>query len=247
MKVLIIEDEALSRQELILQLKRFPSFEVVQSLDSVEDSVAYLRENQCELDLIFMDIELADGACFEIFESVDVQTPIIFLTAYNQFALEAFKVNSIDYLLKPLNPRELKRAIAKFERLVPSETANDLILADSFQPSAHQRILIQLGDTYQSIDFEDIWLLKSEDKYVTIHTHSHKKYLTSKSLNQLESELPTKSFFRINRQFIIHIHGIAKVSKYLNNRLIITATFQFDEKLIVSRNRVNACLLWMGK
>ncbi|OIQ18716.1 MAG: hypothetical protein BM557_07290 [Flavobacterium sp. MedPE-SWcel] len=247
MRVLIIEDEELSQQELIFQLEKYPNYKVIQCVDSIEDSLEYLQSNQSIIDLIFMDIALADGTCFEIFKSIEVEKPIIFLTAYNQYALQAFKVNSIDYLLKPLNPVELNQTLIKFEKLNSREVFNYKRLIETFTKESNQRILAQVGDTFQPINFRDILLLKSEDKYVTIHTNSNKEYLINKTLNKLELELSQKYFFRVNRQFIININAIDKISKYLNNRLVISLIFRFDDTIIVSRNRVNSFLLWMGK
>ena len=246
MQVLIIEDEELSQQELILQLKDYPEFNVVKCLESVEDSISYLQKKQSSTDLIFMDIELADGSCFEIFKSIEIEVPVIFLTAYNQYAVQAFKVNSIDYLLKPLNPIELKHAIQQFNKLKKVKSSHYQPLVETLSKN-HKRILVQIGDAFHSIDFNEIMVLKSEDKYVNIYTNKGKKHLTNKTLNQLEAELPKDDFFRINRQFIVHIKAIKKVEKYLNNRLIIEVTFKSNEEIVVSRNRVNDFLSWMGK
>lgn len=251
MKVLIIEDEKLLQEELIYQLKRFDEFEVVHCTDSVESSVSWLAENANSIDLIFMDIELADGVCFEIFETIEIDIPIIFLTAYSEYALKAFKVNSIDYLLKPIDPNELEFALEKYKKIEQEKKSFDISILREFYPETKQteinRLLVQVGDTYRYLEILDIAYFVAEDKYAFAITFENKRHLIEETLNKLEEILPEDKFYRVTRKFIVNINSVAKAGKYFNSRLKLYIKPSPPSDIIISRAKVQEFLRWMGR
>lgn len=252
MKVAIVEDEKLLQKELMKQLQAYDDIEVVTCIQTVEEGIHWLRDHASSIDLIFMDIELADGVCFEIFEAIDLTTPIIFLTAYSEYAIRAFKVNSIDYLLKPINPTELEFALTKFSNAQTSEPKEyvDLsTLKEFYSKSAENqktRFLVQSGDTYTYVSINEIAYFISEDKYSIIVTFDGHRYILDESLSHLEGSLPTRSFYRPARNIIVHINAIEKASKYFNSRLKLYLRPKPDFDIIVSRIKVKDFLNWMG-
>lgn len=251
MRTLIIEDEKLLQEELIKQLKNFDNVEVIQCLESVEASIDWLTKNVNTIDLIFMDIELSDGVCFEIFETIDISTPIIFLTAYSEYALQAFKVNSIDYLLKPIDYHDLEFALQKYNKTVSTTNTFDLSLLRELYPENNSkeinRILIQVGDTYHYIEVSKIAYLISEEKYSFAVTFENKKHLIEEPLNKLEEMLSADTFFRVTRKFIVNINSIKKARKYFNSRLKLELKPASPSEIIISRAKVQEFLLWMGR
>ena len=252
MKVLIVEDEILLQKELKQQLKTYDNIEVIQCIQTVEEGVKWLGKHAIQIDLIFMDIELADGVCFEIFEAIDINTPIIFLTAYSEYAIRAFKVNSIDYLLKPIDPQELKNALIKFEARQNEalKASIDLsTLKDFYSKSTDQkktRFLVQSGDHYKYITINEIAYFHSEDKYTIIVTFDRHRYLLDESLQQLEASLSSDIFYRPTRNIIVHIKAIQKAAKYFNSRLKLYLNPEPDFDIIVSRVKAREFLNWMG-
>lgn len=252
MRVIIIEDEKLLQKELIKQLETYQEIEVVKCIQTVEEGISWLSENATSIDLIFMDIELADGVCFEIFEALKLNTPVIFLTAYSEYAIRAFKVNSIDYLLKPINPEELKHALTKFKDRKADETKEYLdvsMLKDFYSKSEESRktrFLVKSGDTYKYISVSEIAYFLSEDKYSVIVSHEGQRYIIDESLSELEEHLLSRSFYRPARNIIVHINAIEKASKYFNSRLKIHLKPKADVDIIVSRVKVKDFLKWMG-
>ncbi len=252
MKVVIVEDEKLLQKELKQELQAYDDIEVVKFIQTVEEGVEWLQDHASSIDLIFMDIELADGVCFEIFEAIDLSTPIIFLTAYNQYAIRAFKVNSIDYLLKPINPDELEVALTKFRDRQAKESKEyvDLSTLKEFYSKSDgnkkTRLLVQSGDTYKFLAIDKIAYFHSEDKYSVIVTFDGKRYIIDDSLNYLEATLPVSSFYRPARNIIVHINAIEKASKYFNSRLKLHLRPKPDFDVIVSRVKIKDFLNWMG-
>lgn len=248
MNIAIIEDEKLLQEELIFQLNKIEKVEVIKCITTVYDSIRWLTSHANEIDLIFMDIELADGVCFEIFESITIDTPIIFLTAYSEYAIQAFKVNSIDYLLKPVNPEDLVFALQKFKSLTSPKNNIDLSIIKDFYTKSEKitRVLIQSGDNFRYIDHIEIAYFIAEDKYTTVVSFDNKKHLINESLNKLEEGLPTHIFHRPSRKFIININAIVKASKYANSRMKIFLEPSPQKELIISRNKVKEFLKWMG-
>ncbi|WP_291529941.1 LytR/AlgR family response regulator transcription factor [Bacteroides sp. UBA939] len=251
MKVLIIEDERPASQKLKRLLKETdPGIEVVDILGSVEQSVNWFLENRSP-ELIFMDIQLEDGLCFEIFEKIRIKTPIIFTTAYDRYALNAFKVNCIDYLLKPVNPYELRNAIDKFDAI--HRTIQDY---SKYESVIHQlparnkeRFLIKIGEHYKSVPTSDISCFYSLERSVFLFTNTGKSYPVDYSLDRIEQLVDSKLFFRVNRNFIVNYYAIQDMIAYSSNRIkIILANWREKEEIIVSRERVSDFLkVWMDR
>jgi DNA-binding LytR/AlgR family response regulator len=252
MNILIIEDElpAFKRiSKLILEIDS--QIQIVGHADSITSAVSLFNQWP-NIDLALMDIELADGQSFEIFNQVTVKCPVIFTTAYDEFALKAFKVNSIDYLLKPIDPNELKIAIEKFKRIHSKpEQINLNQLLQAFQSTNSQnykqRFLVKLGQKLISIAATDIAYFHAQEKVVYLVSKDQKKYIVDYKLDELEAQLNDHDFFRITRSFIIHIQSIVKVHKYFNSRLLVEVKPAVEEQLLVSRIKVDAFLNWLDK
>lgn len=249
MRVLIIEDEKPASQKLIRLLKDLsPEIEVIDVLKSVEQSINWFLENP-KPDLIFMDIQLEDGICFEIFENNKIQTPIIFTTAYDEYSLKAFKVNSIDYLLKPIDSYELKNAINKFNVLHNQIDYTKLeSIVKQLQPSTKERFLIKVGEHYKSIQTSKINCFYIKERCNFIHVEMGKNYPIDYSLDKIEQLIDSKSFFRISRNFIINFLAIQDIIAYSSNRLkIILKDWTEKDDIIVSRERVADFKEWMDR
>ena len=250
MKVLIVEDERPASRKLIRLLKDVDQeIEVVDVLVSVEQSVNWFSENQSP-ELIFMDIQLEDGLCFEIFEKVRIKAPVIFTTAYDEYALKAFKVNSIDYLLKPVNPDELKNAIDKFNTV--HKTKQDFSKYESvIRQLPHQtkeRFLIKIGEHYKSVPTSDIFGFYILERSVFLFSNSGKSYPVDYSLDKVEQLVDLRLFFRVNRNFIINFYAIQDMIAYSSNRIkIILTNWHEKEEIIVSRERASDFKTWMNR
>lgn len=248
MNVLIIEDEPLAQEELErLIRKNFPDFRVLDKIDSVEASIAWLQKEHC--DLIFMDIELTDGKSFDIFKKVDVKTPIIFTTAYDEYAIQAFQVNSVGYLLKPIDENELKKAVDKLSYSsfapYPEHSLNQLL--NQLAPGKfRERFVAKIGDRYQHININDVAYFYSEDKTTFIRTKGGKQYIIDDTLDKIERDLNPSDYFRLARNIIASIDSVNDVSKYFNSRLSIKLKPEFHEQVLVSRVRVPDFLRWLG-
>ena len=255
MRVLIIEDEKPAADKLALLLKRYdPDIEILQRLESVADSIEWLGQNTQAIDLIFMDIRLTDGISFEIFRQVRINKPVIFTTAYNEYALEAFRVNSIDYLLKPVSYDDLLRSMNKLsilrenlisgsQRLELEEMAKVL---DQYQRNFKQRFMVRVGDHIRSIPVEQITMFYADGRVVYILTTQGREYIVDFKMEELEEVLDPELFFRINRTFTIRIDGIKDVIIHSNSRLKVILHQTFDKELIVSRDKVNLFKTWFG-
>ncbi len=251
MKVLIVEDELPAAKQLTKLIQAFrPTAQILEVLDSVEAAVDWFSKHPMP-ELVFMDIQLADGLSFDIFASVEIRTPVIFTTAFDQYTLKAFKVNSVDYLLKPIEPEELQAAIVKFEErfIRPPSFDHPLLqqLLRSFQqPVFKTRFLIKLGQQLSFIETSEIRYFFSSESLVYIKTQHNKKHLIDQPLDQLQHELDPKQFFRINRKAILCIQSIDKIHPYFNSRLKITVRPAADFDLIVSRDRVASFKNWLN-
>jgi len=250
MKVLIIEDELPAAKQLqrLIQQHR-PQTEVLAVLDSVETAVEWLNTYP-NPQLIFMDIQLADGLSFEIFKHVRINVPVIFTTAFDQYTLKAFKVNSVDYLLKPIDPEELQAAIGKFEQhYLQPQTHHPQIfeqmMRSVYQPTYKLRFLIKIGQQLSFIPTSQVHYFYSQDSLVYLKTQEDKKHLIDQTLDQLQQEVDPKSFFRINRKAIIRIEAISKIHPYFNSRLKLLVQPKAEFDLIVSRDRVNNFKQWL--
>ncbi|MCC8113339.1 MAG: LytTR family DNA-binding domain-containing protein [Bacteroidales bacterium] len=240
MRIAIFEDEAISREQLKRSLQRLrPDCEVDFESDSLADAIEYFN-NSPTIDLAFMDIELADGNCFDIFDRTNVNVPIIFTTAYSEFALQAFKTDSVDYLLKPIADADLLMALNKFQ-LRQRQVA---VTA----PMMPKRLLCNSGDNYFSIPAEQIAWLQSEDKYVVAITNDGDRRLAvSNNLSAISKQLVDNDFFQLSRNYTVAIRAIAKVSKYFRGRLSVTLRAgSVSERVTVSALRREQFLRWYG-
>jgi len=249
MKTIIIEDEARAANKLekmILEID--PSFTIVAKLESVEESIAFLNKNK-DIDLIFSDIQLGDGLSFEIYEKVTIHCPIVFTTAYDNYAIKAFKTNGIDYLLKPVNKEELQTAIQKAVEQKPKTSLEDLmLLAKQFQSQNEnykERFMVKIGDKINSITSQEILIFYSLEKSTFILTKDGKKYIVDYSLEYLENILNPKMFYRISRKYFVSIDACRNIVSYTNSRLIIKIEALKDENIIVSRERVQDFKKWL--
>lgn len=250
MKAIIIEDEKLSAEHLETLLKKIdPKMEIIARFDSVKKSIEEFNKG-LSADLLFVDIHLADGLSFDIFSKTKISAPIIFTTAFDEYAIQAFKVNSIDYLLKPIGINDLKIALEKFKH-INTKGQTEIIenISQAYQNLNKQyknRFMVKIGDTISSIKAEDISYFISEDGAVLLVSGS-KRYMIDYTLDTLETMLSPDTFFRINRKIIIHIASINKVSSYFNSRLKINSETLKEEDCIVSRERVNDFKEWLDK
>lgn len=256
MKYLIIEDEPLAQKELVRMLKSLDSdFELLASIDSVKESIKWFNNND-QPDIVFMDIHLSDNICFDIFNKVEVTVPVIFTTAYDQYAIEAFKTNGIAYLLKPIEEEELINALKKFRTLTNTnielssihshiQQLSNLNSQLSTLNSYKERVLAKVGDNYQHIAMQDVAYFYSEDHYTFVATKDKQRYIINYTLDTLVEQLNPQQFFRISRQFILNINAISSTTKHFNGRLKITVNPSFSEDIFVSRNRVSAFLAWL--
>ena len=252
MNVLIIEDEfhAVTRLSRLLRSIR-PDYRIVHSVDSVRESVEWLEENGLP-ELIFMDIQLSDGLSFSIFNKIEILTPVIFTTAFNEYSLRAFKVNSVDYLLKPIDETELSQAIQKFEQLNEARNVDSLkslgsIMKDFVAKESYkERFLIRHRDQFLFLLSGDIAYFYSEDSVTFIMTQDGRRFIFDRTLNQLEGDLDPRQFFRINRRQIIHHSSIVKIHTHFNSRLKIDLVPEFDQDALVSREKVKEFKLWLG-
>jgi DNA-binding LytR/AlgR family response regulator len=250
MKTLIVEDEPLSAEHLANLLRKIDkSTEVVATLDSIRKSVEFLQQDPA-LEIIFMDIHLADGISFDIFSKILVDTPVIFTTAYDEYAIKAFKVNSIDYLLKPVGIEELRNALAKYKKLNGTDT-NYPEKLDTALSQIHKqyktRFMVRVGDNISSIKTEDIAHFIAEDGIVLLVNKQGKRYPVDYTLDALDNLLSPEEFFRINRKVLLHIESVQQVHTYFNSRLKIQSSSLGDEECIVSRERVADFKLWLDK
>ncbi|WP_159023839.1 LytTR family DNA-binding domain-containing protein [Formosa sp. L2A11] len=250
MKVIIIEDEKPSARRLQRMLAQL-NLEADVMLHSVEESITWFQNNE-HPELIFLDIQLSDGLSFEIFESVAIKSAIIFTTAYDEYALKAFKLNSIDYLLKPIDEDDLEQAVAKYKSRIPKQEQvvldfNEIknLLVNPLDRQYKKRFSVQVGQHLKLINSDDVECFYSENKGTYLHTNSGRNYLLNSTLDQLEQELEPNAFFRINRKFIVNINAIHDMVNYTNSRLEIKLNSYKDDQVIVARERVKTFKDWL--
>lgn len=251
MNIIIIEDEKPAARLLQRKVEKL-GLQINTLLHSVEEAIHWFNTNE-HPDLIFLDIQLSDGLSFEIFEAVPINSAVIFTTAYDEYALRAFKLNSIDYLLKPIDEDDLDAAIKKFKSRTNS-TANlafdfELIkkmLVNPVDRNYKKRFTIKVGQQLKMIPIEDIECFYSENKGTYLHTLDNRNYLLDLTLEQLENELDPTDFFRVSRKFIVPLKTIKEIQLYSNSRLkVILPTYNEDE-VVVARERVNEFKEWLG-
>ena len=249
MRVVIIEDETAAAQNLTSILRKVcPDVEIAATIDTIIDSVEFFRQNP-KLDLVFMDIHLADGASFRIFDSVDVTTPIIFTTAYDQYAIEAFKVNSIDYLLKPINEEGVRRAIDKWQRLTSLERKkySERVTDVAQNRPAEQTFLVHFRDKIIPLKREDIAFFHTFEERVTAYCHNGDKYQIELTMEALQTKLPSDDFFRANRQFIIARSSVQDISVWFGSRLVANLAISTPERIVIPKARVHDFKEWLKK
>ncbi|WP_421879601.1 LytR/AlgR family response regulator transcription factor [Marinoscillum sp.] len=246
MRYLILEDEKIASnrlKEMIANLR--PDYKCVLTLDSVESAVISLPA--LKLDLVFMDIQLADGNSFDIFDQIKFDVPIIYTTAYDEYALKAFKSNSVDYLLKPIDPVELARAIDKFEKHSVKDDKDVTELMQALKPNGKERFVVKVGDHLKSVITKDIQLIYSQDKGTYLFTREGKRFLVDYTMDKVEEMVSGQDFFRISRKFLIHIDYIKDIIAYTNSRLEIRVDHFDDEQVIVARERVTDFKEWLDR
>jgi len=251
MKVFIVEDEAPAARRLSkMVMGLYPDTKIIGTADSIESAVRFLSAGH-QPDLVFLDIQLADGLSFDIFNQVELSTPVIFTTAFDQYTLRAFKVNSIDYLLKPIDENELKQAIEKHLHL---HARNDVLLAqqirnllDDFnKPKYRERIMIRKGSQFFHIKTSEVAYFYADDKLCFAVDTTGAKHLVENTLSQLEQQLMPTEFFRINRHMLVHIEAIKKVHSWLGSRLKLELMPESKIDTVVSREKVGAFKDWFG-
>ncbi|MCM4151119.1 DNA-binding response regulator [Arenibacter sp. N53] len=254
MKILLVEDEDLAVKKLRKTLEAVDgSIEVIGTTDSIKSTVEWLKDNPSP-ELILMDIELADGQSFEIFNLVDVKSPVIFTTSYDEFALKAFKVNSVDYLLKPIQKDELEAAINKLRRLKGSDhfstDFDNLVkeLQQKLQPKEfRKRFLVKQGQKLISIEIGEICYFFSDGRLNFFKTTDNQMFVVDYTMEELEEMLDPEKYFRISRSFYVSVNSVEKIDDYFGNRLLLGLKPPVDKQALVSREKVTAFKKWMGK
>jgi DNA-binding LytR/AlgR family response regulator len=251
MTTIIIEDEKPAARLLQRKLEKL-NIEVSMLLHSVEESIDWFSKNE-HPDLIFLDIQLSDGLSFEIFEKVEIKSAIIFTTAYDEYALRAFKLNSIDYLLKPIDEEDLEVAVGKFQARIPKKESLKIdfeeikkMLSNPFEKNHKKRFTVKIGQHLKVISTDEVECFFSENKGTYIHTFDNRNYLVESTLEILEQELDPSHFYRISRKFIISMKAIKEIVLYSNSRLKVILPSYSDEDVIVSREKVAHFKEWLG-
>jgi len=253
MKLLIVEDEELAVKKLLktLAVTGVP-VEVAGTTDSIKSSVEWLQQNPAP-DLILMDIELSDGQSFEIFNLTEVKSPVIFTTSYDEYALKAFKVNSVDYLLKPVQAEELQAALNKFTKLktgkqdISIETLVKELQQKLQTKEYRKRFLVKHAQKLVSIDVEDIAYFYSDGRLNFFKTTDNRKFVVDYTMDELEEMLNPENYFRISRSFYVSIDSVDKIDDYFGNRLILGLKPVLDKEALVSREKVTEFKKWLGK
>lgn len=249
MKILILEDEPLAAKRLESLMKSVePNAEILAKLESVRSAVKWFNEHP-QPDLILMDIQLADGLSFELFQQVDITAPIIFTTAYDEYAIRAFKVNSVDYLLKPIEQDELEAAVDKFKMQrqpnVQDQIGKVLETLLGQKTEWKTRFLLKVGARFDVVEVVDIAYLYAEDKVVFLVTKDQKKYFVDDTLDELEQKLNPKNFFRLNRKYFSQLSAIERIEPHFNGRLKIKLRHRDDDDIYVSREKAEAFKKWL--
>jgi DNA-binding LytR/AlgR family response regulator len=254
MNILLIEDEPLAAQRLEKLVKTvIPNASILAKLDTVKNSVHWLQSNPPP-DLIFMDIQLADGISFSVFEQTEVRVPVIFTTAYDEYALRAFKVNSIDYLLKPIDVEDLRAAIKKYDSLTYTRTIAPDKMMESFSLAMQMlskkykaRFVIKVGEHLKSVEVSEILFFYSLEKTTFAQTRDGRKHILDFTLDQLQELLDPQKNFRINRKYIVSIDAIQDMISYTNSRLKLILKSNDDQDVVVARERVQEFKVWLDR
>jgi len=257
-RIVIIEDEPATARNLQFLLREIePNIEVLAVLNSVKESIAWIKANNSRCDLFFMDIRLNDGISLDIFSEVAIEAPVIFVTAYNDYALQAFKANGIDYILKPFDESDISAAFQRFRRLTgrndgtpahPDQYAQLLDLAKNIraQRTYKQSFLVHFRDKLLPLPVENISWFHSANEVTTATTTDDQKFTVDFTLEQLQEQLDPGFFFRVNRQFIVHRKSIREVDFYFNGRLLLKTRPAATDQMLISKARVPEFKAWMN-
>lgn len=251
MNIIIIEDEKPAARLLQRKVEKL-GLQVNTLLHSVEESIDWFQKNT-HPDLIFLDIQLSDGLSFEIFESIDIKSAVIFTTAYDEYALRAFKLNSIDYLLKPIDEDDLETAVSKFKNQFQKSGVTNLdfeaikrMLVNPLDRTYKKRFTIKMGQQLKMVNIEEVECFYSENKGTYLHTFDNRNYLLDTTLEVLETELDPKDFYRVSRKFILPLKAIKEIQMHSNSRLKVILPTYKDDEVIVARERVSDFKEWLG-
>ena len=247
MRILIVEDETAAYENLVDILEKTdPDIQIAGYTESIKQTVRWLKSNKPP-DLILMDIHLSDGSAFSIFNSVNVETPVIFITAYDEYAIEAFKVNSIDYLLKPIKEKDIKRALEKFKKLTRHDILKYLSQLSHLStiPRYTDKVLIPFRDKLQPVDLKDISCFYTTEKKTQVILKNGKSYPYSSSLEQIETSLNPVDFIRANKQFIVSRSSVKNITVWFDSRLLITLDIEPPERIYVSKNKAAQFKAWL--
>jgi DNA-binding LytR/AlgR family response regulator len=251
MNIIIIEDEKPAARLLQRKVEKL-GLQINQMLHSVEESINWFKNNP-HPDLIFLDIQLSDGLSFEIFENIDIKSAVIFTTAYDEYALRAFKLNSIDYLLKPIDEEDLETAVNKFKARNTATPNLSLdfemikkMLVNPIDREYKKRFTIKMGQQLKMITINEVECFYSENKGNYLHTFDGRDYLLDTTLENLENELDPKDFYRVSRKFIIPLKGIKEIQMHSNSRLKVILPTYKDDEVIVAREKVSDFKTWLG-
>jgi len=247
MKILIVEDETAAYENLVEIISGIdPSIQIAGNTESIRQTIRWLKTNQMP-DLILMDIHLSDGIAFSIFNNITIEIPVIFTTAYDEYAIEAFKVNSIDYLLKPIKAEEMERALLKFKKLTRPDILQYLSHLAQLAPVTYykDKLLIPFKDKLQPINLTEISFFYTTDKNTRVYLKNGKWFSYSKTLEQIESTLNPADFIRANKQFIIARNSVKEITIWFDSRLLVTPDIEPPERIYISKNKAAEFKAWI--
>lgn len=251
MNILIIEDEQKTAKLLKEMISDYDSsYLIVATCESVAESVTFLSKHQGQLDLIFMDIQLTDGISFEIFQKIDLQTPVVFCTAYDQYSLDAFKNNGIDYILKPFKDEDLAHAFEKIKRLKDKFTLNLREILKNInleKESLSSSIIVKFRDKIYPINIDDIACLFIENEITYVYDFAEKRHPLFRPINELYDLLPENRFFRVNRQVIVNKKAIKEIVPYFHRKMIIKLSISTNEKIVLGKTKITQFITWLEK
>ncbi|MBO0321290.1 response regulator transcription factor [Muricauda sp. CAU 1633] len=249
MTAVIVEDEEFAAKRLAQLVRELtPDITIIAELNSVESGAAWFKKND-QPDLVFLDIQLNDGYGFDILDGIEDHPPVIFTTAYNEFAIRGFKYNGVDYLLKPIVKSDLKTALEKFKKNVTRNghvsTENLEHLKQLFHKEYKHRFMVKVGNQFRSFNVEDIAYFKSNDGLICLYTHTGQSFPIEYTIDQLENILNPIHFFRINRKFMVSVKSVVEIHSYFNSRLLLKLLPKEEEQVIVSRERTTNFKRWL--
>ena len=248
MKILVCEDESPARKQISKHITETrKDAEIIAAVETGEEALSVIRKH--DLDLIFMDVELADGPCFETLDKVEITTPIIFTTAYDEYALKAFKLNSVDYLVKPISREDVEKGFEKYVKMKKTfedgpafKFTRDMLLENNYK----DRFLVKLGRKLFPLHIDDIAYFMASDKLVWLVTNEKKKYIINFTLTELEEMLNPQKFFRLNRQFITNVNAVKDLEPYFKGQVTVNLVPPVEDEIVISRNKTPELKDWLG-